>query len=334
MAGQLGVKHQFIEALDYNHCLRINPAPATGLEPFDITFVDANHCPGSVMIVLRGNNFAFLYTGDARVNDYVIRTVQSIGVPRFDKAYIDSTFYDTFGNWDMMPSVYQSVDSLLGFLSGWKGRIAFEFELLGTEILLEAVLEHFPRQKILVADQRRFNELDIVFNSSPQIMSRLWVGDIEKASSRFVIIPRDAPTPKGFIRLRPSTQRWGTRIMHLESSRKLDLMEVDEAHAMAYLFFSFHSCKREIDHMISILNVREVNFLTPPIETARFQKPSEVVCTDGSGSPMETTRSNHGAPFQFSCDGMWLDTLCDSQETVFQGDSGELPIILPTKGDV
>ncbi len=328
---QLGVKRQFVESLEYNQHLRILPPAGSGLEPFDVIFVDANHCPGSVMVVLQGVSFATLYTGDARINNYVIRSVQALGITRIYKAYIDSTFYDETGNWDLMPTTYQSIDALISFLNHWKGKVALEFELLGTEVLIEAVLEHFPRQKIMVTDHRRLNELDIVFNSSPQIMSRLWVGDIDQSSCRFAIIPRDAILPKSFMRLRPSTQRWGDRLMNLGLSEKLEIVEVDEQHSITYLFFSFHSCKREIDDMVSILDIREVELLTRPIEADRSIHADKSKVLEKYDFQIQPIKSQ--LPFQFSCDGMWLETYYDSQETLFQGDSVDLPIILPTKSE-
>ena len=43
-----------------------------------LTFFDANHCPGSVMILLEGLFGRYLYTGDFNLNEESLRKITNL----------------------------------------------------------------------------------------------------------------------------------------------------------------------------------------------------------------------------------------------------------------
>jgi hypothetical protein len=319
---QLGVNSSFVEPLEYNLWLPIRGSTEENVNDFEILFADANHCPGSVCVLLRGSGFSYFYSGDFRVNSYVIRNIKSFGLSKFDIGFIDSTFYDQRGMWDVMPSTYNSLDALLNFLKSWSGKLAFEFDMLGTEILLEAVIEHFPHTKVVVTTAKRFQELDIIYSNSSYMMSRLVLGDPDACKSRFIMISRDCPTPQGYTRLRPSTQRWAKLIRSNTTGDSCNFLEHDAERNIVYLFFSTHSCKKEIDTFLETFNIQEVRMLGKSIE----------VISDEDG-PLEaevaTEQRTSVRRFEYSCDSAWLESISSTQETVFQVDQDE--VILPLR---
>ena len=40
-----------------------------GYLPVEITFIDSNHCPGSIMILFKGHMGTILHTGDMRFDN-------------------------------------------------------------------------------------------------------------------------------------------------------------------------------------------------------------------------------------------------------------------------
>ena len=64
--------------------------PGTKDLQIKIRMVDANHCPGSAMIILTGPLGTLLHTGDFRYNG--TKMLQSIGLTKIDYMYLDNTF--------------------------------------------------------------------------------------------------------------------------------------------------------------------------------------------------------------------------------------------------
>ena len=197
--------------------------------------------------------------------------------------------------------------------------------MLGTEPILEAVLEEFSKSRFLVSTDDKYNELEILFGHRKDLMSRLslFQGQLHNPSVyRFVIVPRNLPTPDGFIRVRATTQRWAG---HVRKEVECPILEFDETSRMCFLFYSIHSSRKEIDEFTLRVGARSVFKLFKPIEVRKESK--------AQLAPEKSRRERHvRRPFQFSCDSMWLDSLVDSQETVRPPMSEVTDVCLPTWG--
>ncbi|KAF6814199.1 DNA repair protein [Colletotrichum plurivorum] len=72
-------------------------APGSHLQ---VTLLDANHCPGSVMFLIEDNRHAILYTGDIRSEPWHVNTIArnpavvayTHGIRTLDKIYLDTSF--------------------------------------------------------------------------------------------------------------------------------------------------------------------------------------------------------------------------------------------------
>ena len=329
-----GVNKHFVEVLRLHQELTIEPPSESGLSPYSITFIDANHCPGAVSIVIKGPTFAYFYMGDSRVTEAVIEDAQSIHPNPFHIAWVDSTFYDDHSLWDAMPSQKESIAALVEFAKTRPEGLALEFELLGTEVLLEAILDAFPKQRILVMSEDRMSELELIYATDPDRLSQLVLHQgvtVDPRRNKFIIQTRRSATPPGFIRVRATTQRWAGSIRTIQVDGTCPIIEFDPERAQCFIFYSMHSCRREIDEMMNQLQVQSVRQLFKSIEILDRESSS-----DSADSPdVPRRRKCPRRAFQFSVTDMWLDNLFDSQETVppdgsngFVGD-----IVLPTWGD-
>ncbi|KAJ3193680.1 hypothetical protein HK101_004384 [Irineochytrium annulatum] len=82
---QLRVKPEFVIELPMNR-----PVDVDGAE---ITLIDANHCPGAVLFIIRVGGKVHLHTGDFRYDPGIHATHPAIqSIPCFDSVYLDTTY--------------------------------------------------------------------------------------------------------------------------------------------------------------------------------------------------------------------------------------------------
>jgi hypothetical protein len=265
---------------------------------------------------------------DSRLSNTITHHACQLAPNGYDIVWIDSTFYDHA--WDVMPTMGQSISTLLRFAQSKKSCLAVEFELLGTEVLLEALMEVFPGESVLVLEHRRMEQLQIIFADNEQVLKRLVYHDSESVGwdqHRVIVIPRRMKLPDGVVRLRATTQRWANRIRRLENEQSISIIEVNEERNECFIFFSFHSCKREIDEFTQCIGARSVVKLVKSID---ISLPSPDRDPPPTERPRRLRCQRH--PFPFSSDPVWLDSLIDSQDTIPPQLCEDEEIILPTWG--
>jgi hypothetical protein len=79
----------------YLHVLTLNKTVTlkySGEEKCAVTAIDANHCPGSVILLFSGTFGTIVHTGDFRVNENIISTLSKL--KQVDRIYLDNTFLD------------------------------------------------------------------------------------------------------------------------------------------------------------------------------------------------------------------------------------------------
>ncbi len=312
--GTLGVNRFHLERLPVGTLRTIEPPVGSGLQPFTVLFLDANHCPGSVSIVIRGEGFTHFYMGDCRLDMNVLNAFSRLNLAKIGFLYFDSTFYDKESMWDAMPKKSESIRALLGFIDKYPYKYAFEFELLGTEPLIESILSTFSRENIYVSNEARYRELEIVYASQPRILERLIPpGSRDFESFRFTIINRKDSIPPGYIRVRATTQRWSRHVERTNGdSQKCPVIEYENG--TCFLFWSMHSSKREIDSLIELVpQVDHMVPIVPPIDPRRDQVSTESTL-NAIRPPLRRVRREAFEPS--IADVSWLLTTGDSQETV------------------
>ena len=329
----LGVKKQFIDVHQVNVPFLIEPDETVGLPSYKVVFIDANHCPGSVSLIVEGKGFSYFYMGDSRISKEIINVAKYFHAAHYDIGWIDSTFVPESRDWDSMPTHVESIIALKDFIRNSNICCAFEFEMLGTEILLGPIMEAYPREKILIERESRLSELEIVYEREPSKSERLVLlqkGMLESGLYRFVIISRATPTPSGMVRIRATSQRWASRIKEAGPQRECPILEYDEDQRICYVFFSIHSCTKEVEDFIGKMDIRRVEKLVRPVE---IQGSTEQVVREPPTPNREKTRRERcpRRDFEYSCDSIWLESLYESQETV-RATFGSSDLVLPTWG--
>jgi hypothetical protein len=324
--GSLGVNRCHIERLQIGVWRQIDPPVDSHMKSYKIQFLDANHCPGAVSIVIQGEGFTHFYMGDCRVDVNVLNAFGRLSIDHLGFCFVDSTFYDQESLWDVMPKKSESIRALLGFLDRYPYKYAFEFELLGTEPLLESVLATYPRDSIYISSMSRYMELEIVYASNPRVLERLVPpGTRNPESFRFLIINRKDPSIPGYIRVRATTQRWARHVeQNKGNSQTCPLIEFENN--MCFLFYSMHSSRREIDSLLErVTTIDHIVPIVPPIDPWKKSIPSQP-------SPCLPRRVARDAFKPSIHDPSWLLESHDSQETVPAPTTADDSVQLPFWG--
>ncbi|KAG5927540.1 hypothetical protein E4U42_002117 [Claviceps africana] len=102
-ARQLTYKHlrKVLKALPLEAPTTIELRPGYKIQ---VTLFDANHCPGSTMFLIEGQEKAILYTGDVRAEPWFVNSIArnpslleyTYGLKTLDKLYLDTSFIEDF----------------------------------------------------------------------------------------------------------------------------------------------------------------------------------------------------------------------------------------------
>ncbi|KAJ3035273.1 hypothetical protein HK097_004248 [Rhizophlyctis rosea] len=118
-----------------------------------VTLLNANHCPGSVMILFQGSNGTVLYTGDLRAESYFLDGLAQCpaltngdGLISIDKMYLDTTFCHP--HYDEFLTKMESVKSLIAVMSQYPADQHFNMNMtiLGYEPIYMMVAMAFSTQ--------------------------------------------------------------------------------------------------------------------------------------------------------------------------------------------
>eukprot|EP00403_Amphidinium_massartii_P025168 CAMPEP_0178397750 /NCGR_PEP_ID=MMETSP0689_2-20121128/14411_1 /TAXON_ID=160604 /ORGANISM="Amphidinium massartii, Strain CS-259" /LENGTH=255 /DNA_ID=CAMNT_0020018477 /DNA_START=53 /DNA_END=817 /DNA_ORIENTATION=+ len=130
-----------------------------------VTFLDANHCPGSVVIVFEGlRRGSIIHTGDFRYSESLERSpvLQRITSSRsLDRLYLDATWaHEAFLH---LPEKADSIAQLLDLIDQHGDEpILLESHGLGDEEMLAAVSRRFPHTSFFFTDPKRLAEIELV----------------------------------------------------------------------------------------------------------------------------------------------------------------------------
>lgn len=111
--------------------------------------LNANHCPGSVMMLFSGYMGVILHTGDMRYSAALFRD-SLYRQFRVDQLILDDTFLDPIYHFFSQP---QALEQLIGIITGLERhrRVYMMMDNLGREDILLALARHF-QTKIVVSE--------------------------------------------------------------------------------------------------------------------------------------------------------------------------------------
>ncbi|XP_014778254.1 5' exonuclease Apollo [Octopus bimaculoides] len=135
------------------------PIDSTNSEIVTVVAIDANHCPGSVMLLFQGYFGCMLYTGDFRYEPKVITDsyLSSLNYS-VDTLYLDNTFCDPKCKFQTRT---QATDWIMELISYYPGHdIIFGMSSLGKPNLLIEIAKHF--QEFIAVPQKMFEYFELI----------------------------------------------------------------------------------------------------------------------------------------------------------------------------
>lgn len=130
------------------------------IESVSVRLIDANHCPGAAMILIKGSKGTVLHTGDFRYNGS--KMIQDIGLSKIDYLYLDNTFSTPTEDFPAQAEAYAILSSKIKELRAQNSDFRFYLYCytLGKEEVAINLARDF-KTKIMVLKER-WNRLEAI----------------------------------------------------------------------------------------------------------------------------------------------------------------------------
>ncbi|KAA8531073.1 hypothetical protein F0562_005782 [Nyssa sinensis] len=247
---------------------------------FSVTAFDANHCPGAIMFLFKGNFGNILHTGDCRLTPECLQSLPEKYLGKKGKepsCRLDYVFLDcTFGRFSLkMPSKHSAIRQVINCI--WKRPDApvvyLACDLLGQEEILVDVSQTFG-SKIFVDKDKNPECFYALTLTVPEILS-------QDSSSRFQVFegfPRLYERAKAKLTearanfqpepliIRPSAQWYvcDDESSDNEGQRKERTNEaVRDQFGVWHVCYSMHSSREELEWALQLLAPKRVVSTTP-----------------------------------------------------------------------
>jgi DNA cross-link repair 1B protein len=188
LEARLGLSHERLVALDLN---KVHSIPLRrGKERFQVTLLDANHCPGAVMFLFQGTFGTVLHTGDFRYTPCMLEGVlSSVSV---DVLYLDDTY--ARNSFEIM-SREQAQKQVIQLIEQHRDhRVFLGMDNLGKEELLISLAIAFST-KVIVSEQR-LQEMKVIFEKTSVNYSDFFATHYDRA---FIFVVSKQELTQSFI---------------------------------------------------------------------------------------------------------------------------------------
>ncbi|KAJ3162174.1 hypothetical protein HDU88_007094 [Geranomyces variabilis] len=214
-----------------------------------LTLLNANHCAGSAMFLIEGENGNVLYTGDMRAEAWFVRGVaeyvdQGI-IPDLATVYLDTTFCHE--DYASFPTRAESIESVICIIRQYDSEMTFKFgyNILGIEPLWERIASVFNAKIFLHPGKfALYSNLP----TPPAYITN------DPSCTRFHASGATSPDPRTVV-IRPSTMRWRASLQ--DAGRGFadeDASPVVESQDRVWnVLYSIHSSLAELQDLIMVL---------------------------------------------------------------------------------
>lgn len=127
-------------------------------ETFNVTLLDANHCPGAVMYLFEGYFGRVLATGDFRYSPSMFGPDSPLLSSDIEACYLDNTYLNPmFADMPSRDDAFKNIVSLIETKRSGQNKVLFRIVLrnLGKEDLLVRLSQYF-RTRIVVLSEKRY----------------------------------------------------------------------------------------------------------------------------------------------------------------------------------
>ena len=175
-------------ALEINtvHWVSLNEDHSEGA---NVCFMDANHCPGAVMILFRGKMGTILHTGDFRycremAESEILKDTRGERL-EIDILYLDNTYCAKSHAFPTQSAVLTQLITLLEAHPGTEIEVAAE--ILGKEEVLYTLARHFST--VIQVSEEKYRQLELV-GADMDLFTRqeegTWIRVVEKSALKHI----------------------------------------------------------------------------------------------------------------------------------------------------
>ncbi|XP_065051611.1 protein artemis-like [Rhopilema esculentum] len=129
-----------------------------GTESFNVTFYDANHCPGSVILVFEGRFGRILYTGDFRCDQAFLENFKTSNLSNVDRLYLDNTYFSKRVDFPPRETVTKDIIKIIRSHPGFQVIIVC-YNLGKEDLLVEIAMD---LREWIVVSQVKYDLLEIL----------------------------------------------------------------------------------------------------------------------------------------------------------------------------
>ena len=129
-----------------------------GTESFNVTFYDANHCPGSVILVFEGRFGRILYTGDFRCDQAFLDNFKTSNLGDVDRLYLDNTYFSKRIDFPLRETVTKDIIEIIRSHPGFQVIIVC-YNLGKEDLLVEIAMD---LREWIVVSQGKYDLLEIL----------------------------------------------------------------------------------------------------------------------------------------------------------------------------
>ncbi|KAJ3146586.1 hypothetical protein HDU86_008466 [Geranomyces michiganensis] len=220
-----------------------------------LTLLNANHCVGSAMFLIEGENGNVLYTGDMRAEAWFVRGVadyvdQGIIPDDLATVYLDTTFCHE--DYASFPTRAESIEHIIRIIRQYDAGMTFKFgyNILGIEPLWERIASVFNAKIFL--HPGKFALYSNLPNPPPYITN-------DPTCTRFHASGAGPFPDERTVVIRPSTMRWRDTLQDAGRGLLADgdadaaLPVVESQERVWNVLYSIHSSLGELQDLVMVL---------------------------------------------------------------------------------
>ncbi len=225
-------------------------------------FVDANHCPGAVMVVIEMHGHTLLYTGDFRYHAKMMKGLAN-WVGRVDKVIFDSTFCNPLLRFPKKEQSIRAVRDVLLSEGGKVQRVYIALEMLGCEEVLVSLAQEM-NIKFYIDKYSQRNEQLVMMESTNNCITDSPDTKYHIIANRMISkCARMEGDCGSKLFIKPSTLWFARRAIHgrMDLEKNIVVREGNVFHVL----FSMHSDFYEIREFISDLRPKSIQPMLLPV---------------------------------------------------------------------
>lgn len=231
------------------------PLESTKQVTMQLTLLDANHCPGSCMLIMEAYFGIILYSGDFRFDPILLENnaIQS-RIGKFDALYLDDTFAEPIYNF---PTRQEAGEQVLHIISKYPEDYQFliGIDYLGKEELLVAIALKF--QTLIVVSEEKLQMIQAmrkIITDLPDVFTH------DSSKGRVIALPKKEVNYHSVMKYRVKRPTIGISPSGWANSATFNNnnSNSNQGHLIYRVGYSLHSSYNELEQFVKAIRPKQL----------------------------------------------------------------------------